>query len=188
MRSRPPRIAFQGEPGAYGEDAVRALWGADAQPVPCPTFVLTLEAVRGGLVDGAVIPVANRIVGPVHMALDALDEHADGLRLLETVDIPVQHALLGVQGAQLEDIRCVVSHPVALAQCGRFLQTLGARTEEHEDTAGSARAVKERGDRSVASIASLSAAAQYGLTILARSIQDEADNWTRFLRVERGGA
>lgn len=186
MSDRPVRIAFQGEPGAYGEDAIRAFWGADAIPVPCATFSAALESVRAGTADGAVIPVENRIVGPIAAALDALDASSDGLRLGETTDVAVQHALLGVPGATLDSIRVVTSHPVALAQCQRFLTTLGARIEAHEDTAGSARAVQERGDPAIAAIASVGAAARYGLRVLARSIQDEPDNWTRFLRVEPG--
>lgn len=181
-----PRIAFQGAPGAYSEDAIHIFWGADVTTVPCDSFSSMLAAVRHGQADGAVLPVENMVVGPIQSALDALDDFSDGLTLGRTADVPVIHALLGVPGATLEQIKLVTSHPVALAQCRRFLQAFGAKVESFYDTAGAAQMVRERGDPAVAAVASRAAAARYGLIVLSDAIQDETDNWTRFVMIEAG--
>jgi prephenate dehydratase len=181
-----PRIAFQGIPGAFSEDAIRAFWGPDTIPVPCETFTKMLEAVKSGAADGAVLPVENLVVGPITAALDALDDFSVGLNLGGTTDVPIVHALLGVPGATLEQVRLITSHPVALAQCRRFLQAFGVRSEPFFDTAGAAKMVSEKGDPSVAAVASHTAATLYGLSVLSDAIQDDPDNWTRFLRIEAG--
>jgi prephenate dehydratase len=180
------RIAYQGEPGAFGEAAVHALWGEDAISVPCETFHAVLAAVRSRSVDGAVLPIENLTAGPVTSALDALDDYSEGMILGAAIDLPVVQALLGVAGATLDKIRIITSHPVALAQCHRFLSAFGATLEPHLDTAGAARMVAERGDRHLAAIAGHAAAMRYGLTILSDAIQDAPDNWTRFVRIEGG--
>ena len=96
------------------------------------------------------------------------------------------HALLGVPGSTLELVKVVTSHPVALAQCRRFLQAFGARAEPFYDTAGAAKMVRERGDPTIAAVASHAAAIRYGLIMLSDAIQDEPDNWTRFVKIESG--
>ncbi len=186
MTTARPRIAFQGAPGAFSEDAIRVFWGPDTIPIPCATFSAMLEAVRSGSADGAVLPVENMVVGPITSALDALDDFSNGLNLGGTTDVPVVHALLGVAGSTLEGVKVVTSHPVALAQCRRFLQAFGAKTEPFYDTAGAAKMISEKGDRTIAAVAGHSAAILYGLTILSDAIQDEPENWTRFLRIESG--
>ncbi len=186
MTSARPRIAFQGIPGAFSEDAIRVFWGPDTTPVPCETFSQMLAAVKSGLADGAVLPVENLVVGPITSALDALDDFSVGLNLGGTTDIRIVHALMSVTGSTLEQIRRVTSHPVALAQCRRFLQAFGAKTESFFDTAGAARMVSEAQDPTLAAVASHGASERYGLTILADAIQDDPDNWTRFLRIEAG--
>jgi prephenate dehydratase len=186
MTTSRPRIAYQGEPGAFSEDAIRASWGDDVTTVACESFAAMLAAVRNGDADGAVLPVENMVVGPIQTALDALDDFSDGLTLGDTIDVPVVHALLGVPGATLDQVRVITSHPVALAQCCRFLQAFGAQTEPFFDTAGAARMVSERQDPSIAAVASRNAAARYGLTVLSDAIQDDPDNWTRFVRIESG--
>ncbi len=186
MTTPRPRIAFQGVPGAFSEDAIRALWGDDVVTVPCESFATMLAAVRHGDADGAVLPVENMVVGPIHTALDALDDFSDGLTIGDTTDIAVVHALLGVPGATLEQVTVITSHPVALAQCRRFLQAFGAVVEPFFDTAGAAKMVSERGDPTIAAVASARAAECYGLTVLSDAIQDDARNWTRFLRIESG--
>lgn len=186
MTTARPRIAFQGVPGAFSEDAVRAFWGPDVLTVPCQSFSAVLAAVRNGAAAGAVLPVENMVVGPIQSALDALDDFSDGLRIGATIDIPIVHALLGVPGATLEQVKLVTSHPVALAQCRRFLQAFGARVEHFFDTAGAAQMVSERQDPGIAAVASHNAGIRYGLDILADAIQDDPENWTRFLRIESG--
>jgi prephenate dehydratase len=183
MTNPRPRIAFQGEPGAYSEDAVKVFWGPDTIQVPCATFAAMLDAVKQGRADGAVLPVENMIVGPIATALDALDSFSEGLTIGGTTDVPVVHALLGLPGAELEQIKTVISHPVALDQCLHFLQALGVRLEPYYDTAGAARKVHADGDATLAAVASQAAAKLYGLSILSDAIQDQPDNWTRFLRI-----
>ncbi len=186
MTTARPRIAFQGIPGAFSEDAIRVFWGPDTIPVPCATFSAMLAAVKSGAADGAVLPVENMVVGPITSALDALDDFSDGLNLGGTTDVPIIHALLGVPDATLEGVKLITSHPVALAQCRRFLQAFGARVESFFDTAGAAKMVSETKDASIAAVASHAAADRYGLRILSDAIQDDPENWTRFLRIESG--
>jgi prephenate dehydratase len=188
MTTARPRIAFQGAPGAFSEDAIRVFWGEDTVNVPCENFTAMLRAVKSGAADGGVLPVENRVVGPIASALDALDDFSTGLHLGGTTDVPIVHALLTVAGATVESVRRITSHPVALEQCRRFLQAFGARVEGYWDTAGAARMVSESNDITVAAIASHRAAERYALTILADAIQDEPSNWTRFLRIEAGRA
>ncbi len=179
-----PRIAFQGIPGAFSEDAIRALWGEQTVSVPCATFEATLAAVRNGAADGAVLPVENMVAGPIQTALDVLDDLSVGMHIGGTTDLLVTQALLGLPGASIERLTCVTSHPIALAQCRRFLMALGVRQEPYFDTAGAALMVSEQQDDTIAAVASHSAAERYGLTILSDAIQDEPDNWTRFVRIE----
>ena len=186
MTTARPRIAFQGALGAFSEDAVRVFWGPDTIPVPCETFTSMLAAVKTGAADGAVLPVENMVIGPIASALDALDDLSDGLNIGGTTDVLVVHALMSVPGAVLEGVKLITSHPVALEQCRRFLQAFGARVEPFYDTAGAARMVQLKGDPSIAAIASHGASLRYGLTILSDAIQDEPENWTRFVRIERG--
>jgi prephenate dehydratase len=181
-----PRIAFQGIPGAFSEDAIRVFWGPDTTPVPCETFTAMLHAVKSGAADGAVLPVENMVIGPITSALDALDDFSTGLNLGGTTDVPVVHALLGIPGSTLEGIKKVISHPVALEQCRRFLKAFGARVESYFDTAGAARHVSTTGDTSLAAIASHGAAVLYNLVVLSDAVQDEPENWTRFLKIEAG--
>ena len=186
MTTARPRIAFQGALGAFSEDAVRVFWGPDTIPVPCETFSSMLAAVKTGAADGAVLPVENMVIGPIASALDALDDLSDGLNIGGTTDVLVVHALMSVPGAVLEGVKLITSHPVALEQCRRFLQAFGARVEPFYDTAGAARMVQLKADPSIAAIASHAASLRYGLTILSDAIQDEPENWTRFVRIERG--
>lgn len=179
-----PRVAFQGARGAFGEEAIRRSWQR-ARPVPCRSFTDVVAAVARGSVDFGVLPVTNTIAGTVGPALDVLLA-ADGIRVTGETAIPVHHALLAVDGATLADVRTVISHPIALAQCGAFLRHQSAmRARAWYDTAGAARAVARRGDRSIAAIASRTAATRYSLAVLADGIQDTPDNVTRFWILER---
>ncbi len=179
------RVAFQGERGAFGELAIRHWWPAVAEPVPCRDFGDVLDAVRTGGADAGVLPVENRIVGPVVRACEALAQAGHGVRCTAHVTIPVRHALLAVPGATLDGLRAVRSHPVALAQCTRVIAARGWASEPTHDTAGAAREVAERGAPTVAAIAPATAAERYGLIVLADVVQDVPDNWTRFARLER---
>ena len=143
------------------------------------------RAVVNGHADFGVLPLENRIAGPVHAALDALARF-ESLERLREHTLPVHLALLGLPGATVKGIRHVLSHPVALAQCREWLwaHRLVTVAEAH-DTAGAARMVSIRRDPSVAAIAATWAAALYGLVVLQDGLEDHPDNATRFVLVRR---
>ena len=177
------RIAFQGEPGAYSEAAAYK-YRPDAAVIPCPAFEDVFEAVERGRATCGVLPIENSIGGTIHRNYDLLIAHE--LRIIGEVELPVVHNLVALPGVALDDLRHVYSHPQALAQCDRFLRSLpGVEVVATYDTAGSARIVSERGDRTLAAIASERAAEVFGLSVVRSSIQDFADNVTRFLVVGR---
>lgn len=185
-----PRVAFQGERGAFGEEAIALRWGAAAEPVPRPTFEAVVGAVARGDATFGVLPLENSIAGPVRAATDALAAAAVGtpsrLAVVDEIHLAVRQCVLGFPGAALAALATVESHPVALAQCGAFLRRHPAlRVIAVEDTAGAARAVAAAGDVRRAAIAARSAAARYGLAVLAADVQDRADNVTRFVVVAR---
>jgi prephenate dehydratase len=178
------RVAFQGERGAFSEEAVTALYGDAVEPVPLREFLDVGTAVVEGRVEAGVLPVENSIAGSVGPAYDVLASLP--LRLVGESVRPIRHCLMGVVGSTLAGVRRAISHPVALAQCNTFLRS----HQEMEavavyDTAGAARQVAERSDPAVAAIASRLAAARYGLHVLAPDIQDRDDNQTRFYAVVR---
>jgi prephenate dehydratase len=153
--------------------------------MPCRTFDDVARAVVNGEADWGVLPVENLIAGPVQEALDALARF-DSLERVGEHTLPVHLALLGLPGSTAGDIRHVLSHPVALKQCTEWLwaHRLITVTEAH-DTAGAARMVALRRDRSVAAIAATWAAEPYGLIVLAERLEDRPDNATRFVLVRR---
>jgi len=177
-------VAYQGEPGAFGEEAIVGYFGADAvEPIPMTTFAAVCAAVEGGSVDAGVLPLENSLAGTVGDALDAL---ADGdLRVVGELLLPVRHQLLVVPGAALGSIRRVTSHWQALAQCERFLTRHAWELVPAADTAGAARELASSGDRSTAAIASARAAERYGLEIAADDVQDSTHNVTRFAVLAR---
>jgi len=174
------KIAYQGEPGAYSDEAVTALF-PDGQATGFPTFRLTFDALEMGAVDAAVLPVENSSAGVVQEVSDLLWE-LPGLRIVRDHVQPVRHCLLGWPGP----VERALSHPQALAQCERYLHSRQIRPVAFNDTAGAARAVAEQRQPGTAAIASKAAAARYGLYVLAESIQDDSENRTRFVVVERG--
>jgi prephenate dehydratase len=174
------KIAYQGEPGAYSDEAVAALFpGSDA--VGYATFRLTFEALAIGAVDSAVLPVENSSAGIVQEVSDLLWELPD-MRVVREHVQPVTHCLLGWPGP----VERALSHPQALAQCSRYLHSRQIKPVAFHDTAGAARAVAEQRQPGTAAIASKAAAARYGLYVLAESIQDDSENRTRFVVVEKG--
>lgn len=179
MTATPIRIGYQGEPGAYGEAAAQ-MAGGTADPIPVAGFDTLLVQLADARLDRAVLPIENSIVGGVQPALAALLA-AESIFVVGEVTVPVRHCLLARPGTALGSIRRVVSHPVALAQCGDFLNQRPAISRDSAgDTAGAARTVAEGGEATVAAIASRTAAERYGLEIIAEDIQDTADNTTRF--------
>lgn len=174
------KVAYQGEPGAYSEEAVVAVF-PDAEPLGYATFRLTFEALALGAVDVAVLPVENSTAGVVQEVSDLLWE-TPGLRIVREHVQPVRHCLIGWPGP----VERALSHPQALAQCDRYLHARQIRSVAFHDTAGAARAVAEQRMPGTAAIASKTAAARYGLYVLAESIQDDSENRTRFVVVEKG--
>ncbi len=182
------RVAFQGEPGAFSEAAAIQLLGEWITTIPCPTFDAAFRAVPEGAADALLAPVENSLAGSVVRVYDLLLESDLGI-VAETI-LPIEHHLIGCSGTSLDDIRSVASHPMALAQCEKFfLAHPHLKRVPAEDTAGSVRDVISRGDKSAAGIAGRRAAIHYGGVILAESIQDNAENFTRFVLLipfERG--
>jgi prephenate dehydratase len=174
------RIAFQGERGAFSEEAAILLLGEGIHVVPCPTFAAAFCAVRTGAADYVLAPVENSLAGSVQASLDLLTESE--LMICAEVILPIAHNLIAAPCAQFEQIRSVESHPVALAQCERFflaypeIERIAAG-----DTAGSVRKIMRAGDPSRAAIAGRRAAEIYGGVILREHMEDNPENYTRFL-------
>ena len=174
-----PRVAFQGERGAFSEEAAVKLLGEDIELVPRPTFESLFAAIDDGAADYVLAPIENSLAGSVHWSYDLLLESS--LHISGEVIIPIRHFLIGCPGASFAEIRTVESHPVALAQCGRFFAAHPQiRRIATEDTAGSVAQVVAQGDRTRAAIAGRRAAEVYGGTILREHLEDHPENYTRF--------
>ena len=174
------RVAFQGEAGAFSEAAAVQLLGQDIQTVPRATFDATFQAIAEGQADALLVPVENTLAGSVVRVYDLL--LGSPLEMCGETILPIEHHLIVRPGARFEEIRAVASHPMALAQCERFfLEHPGIKRVPSEDTAGSVREMMERGDKTAAAIAGRLAATHYGAEILRESIQDNAENFTRFV-------
>lgn len=175
-------VAFQGLPGAYSHLACRRIF-PDFEVLPCDSFEDVFAAVRQGLARHAVIPVDNTVAGRVADVHHLLPR--GGLHIVGEHFLRVNHHLLGVPGAWLEQVEVVLSHVHALGQCRRFIRRHGLRTRVVADTAGAAKEVAERGDPKLAAIASKLAAEIYGLDVLASDLEDAEHNTTRFLVLAR---
>ncbi|MDQ3666975.1 MAG: prephenate dehydratase [Acidobacteriota bacterium] len=175
-----PRVAFQGERGAFSEEAAVKLLGEEIELVPRPTFESLFAAVAEQTADCALAPIENTLAGSVHRSYDLLLESS--LRIVGEVIIPIGHHLIGCPGSSFDEIRTVESHPVALAQCERFFAAHPQiRRVATEDTAGSVAQVVGRGDQTGAAIAGRRAADIYGGTILCEHLEDHRENYTRFV-------
>ncbi len=174
------RVAFQGERGAFSEEAAVKLLGEEISLVPRPTFEAAFSAISDGLADYLLAPIENSLAGSVHRSFDLLVDSQ--LNILAEVIIPIAHNLIAVKGSSFDEIAVVESHPVALAQCEQFFST-NPRLKRvvTEDTAGSVRAVVRAGDRTRAAIAGRRAAEIYGGAILREHLEDNSENYTRFL-------
>ncbi len=176
------RISFQGEPGAYSHEACRqARPGIEA--VACRTFEDAIEMCRAGETDLAMLPVENSTYGRVADIHSLLP--GSGLYIVDEAFVRVHINLLALPGVALGAITSAMSHTVLLGQCRSFLRDHGIRAVTGADTAGSARVVAERGDPAMGALASELAGEIYGLDVLARKIEDQSNNTTRFLVMAR---
>lgn len=174
------RVAFQGEAGAYSEEA--GYWYFDApEMVPEESFEAVFEAVTSEACQSGLIPIENSLAGSIHQNYDLLLRHE--LHIVGEYFLRVRHCLIGFPDVKLSEIRRVISHPQALGQCAGYLRELGVKTEPVYDTAGSVKMLKASGERTTAAIASKRAAEIYEMQILQESIEDNPENYTRFLEI-----
>jgi prephenate dehydratase len=174
------RVAFQGEAGAYSEEAGFEYFGA-VEMVPEESFDFVFDAVASGACQSGLIPIENSLAGSINQNYDLLLRH--NLHIVGEFYLRVRHCLIGFPGVTLPEIERVISHPQALGQCAGYLRKLGVKTEPVYDTAGSVKLVKANGERTSAAIASKRAAEIYDMQILQESIEDNPENYTRFLEI-----
>ena len=171
-------IAFQGEDGSYSQEATFETFGAETRTLPCHTFAEVFRAVDTGNAELGMLPIENSSAGAINQSYDLLLDH--DLKITREVIFRVRHALLSVSDVVLKDIKRVYSHPAALAQCEHFISERGWEPVVAYDTAGAARQLAASGEKDAGVIASETAARLYGLQILARSVEDLSNNFTRF--------
>ena len=177
-------IAFQGERGAFSEEASHKLLGPGISVKPCPRFEDVFRSLKEGRVTGAVVPIENTLAGSVHENYDHLQRFE--LPIVAETSVRIVHNLIAPKGVKFKDVRRVFSHPVALDQCLNFFRT-NPRIERNTfyDTAGSVKMVVEQGLTDAAGIASATSAGTYGAHILKKSIEDDRKNYTRFFLLRR---
>ena len=178
------RVAFQGEKGAFSEDAAYHYWGNGIIPLPCKYFRDVFESVTAGKADFGIIPVENSLTGSIHQNIDLLLEF--DLSVVGEIILRIQHNLLTLKKVELKEIRRIYSHPQALQQCSDFIKTMKhCDIRPMDDTAGSARYIKEHLEKNSAAIASLRAGKEYGLQVIKKNIENNHQNFTRFLIVAK---
>ena len=171
------KVAFQGERGAFSEDAVITFFG-DVELLPSRYIADVFEAVLRDNVDFGVVPVENSQAGSINDTYDLLLSYP--LNIFGEIHLRISHYLMALPGESLDGIKVIYSHPQALAQCEEFLRKLKAEIVPTYDTAGSAKRIKEAGLKGCAAVASKRAAQIYGLEVLAEKIETNANNYTRF--------
>jgi prephenate dehydratase len=174
------KIAFQGEPGAYSEQAAYGYFG-QVETLPCESFEAVFAAVTSREAESGLIPIENSLAGSIHQNYDLLLRH--DLHIVGEYFLRVRHCLIALPGVEKGVIRKVISHPQALGQCAGYLRGLGVKTEPVYDTAGSVKILKASGDHTTAAIASERAAEIYEMEILEAGIEDNLENYTRFLAI-----
>lgn len=181
----PGPIAYQGAPGAFSEEAALA-FAPGATLLPCASFADVFAALADGRAARAAVPIENTLAGTVRDVARALATRA--VRIEAETRVRVSHALVAAPGTALADVRRVLSHPVALRQCERFFREHPAiEPVAAFDTAGAAAEVVQAGRRDEAALASERAAAMHGGAVLARALEDDPANFTRFLLLAREG-
>jgi chorismate mutase / prephenate dehydratase len=177
------KVAFQGEKGAFSQDAAVKLFGGDISFLPCVRLKDAFQAVAMDEVGFAVIPVENSQAGSINETYDLLLAYS--LNIFAEVILRVSHYLMALPGNKLDDVRTIYSHPQALAQCEEFLSKLSVDIVPSYDTAGSAKMIRERELNQCAAIASKKAADIYQLEVLAPQIEDNVNNYTKFFAISK---
>jgi prephenate dehydratase len=179
-------IGFQGEHGAYSEEAIYKQFGREVKTVPTVSIHEVFNLTEAGAVDLGVVPVENSVEGSINETYDML--LSSNLTVVGEVVLRVVHCLIALRAAKLGGIKVVYSHPQALAQCRNFVTSLGVEPIVTYDTAGSVKMIKEKHLEGAAAIAGERAAEIYGLKVLKKGIEDYSTNSTRFLIVSKAGA
>ena len=177
------KVAFQGELGAYSENAVYSFFGQSAEVKPCKNFDGVFESVKTGNVNYGVVPIENSIEGSVNRTYDLFLEY--DLKVCGEIIIRISHCLIAHKGSKISQIKTVYSHPQALAQCRTFIEQHKLKAISTFDTAGSVKMIKEENLMDAAAIASERAAQIYDMTILAKEIEDIKNNSTRFFVLDK---
>ena len=178
------RTGFQGELGAFSEMAVQAYFGDAAEPVPHGWFDDVFRAVDEGRCDYGMLPIENTLAGSIHVNYDLMQEHDQ--QIVGEIVLRIVHNLMAKPGVRPEELRRVQSHPKALEQCVRFFREHPSlKPETVYDTGGAAKMLGEGEARDIGVIASTRAAERYGLEILEHGIEDNVQNYTRFLILGR---
>ena len=176
------RVAYQGEPGAYSEEAGHGYF-SNPTMVPQKSFDDVFAAVTSDVCDSGLIPIENSLAGSIHQNYDLL--LANDLHIVGEYLLRVRHCLIGLPGSKFAEIKKAISHPQALGQCAGFLKEKGIQPSPVYDTAGSVKMLKESGDTDTAAIASKIAADIYDMQILEEGIEDNPENYTRFLEIAK---
>jgi len=176
-------VAFQGEIGAYSEEAAVDFFGPSIEVRPCETLDAVFDAVERGEAHFGVVPIENSLEGSISQVYDLLLDSS--LKVRGEIELRVIHCLIANPGVKLDLLRRVYSHPQALGQCRAFLKHLDCELIPTYDTAGSVKMIKEQGMTDGAAIASVRAAEIYGMQIMAREIEDTPNNFTRFFVLAR---
>jgi prephenate dehydratase len=174
-------VAFQGEAGAYSEEAGYDHFGSAVTMVPCENFDSVFAAVTSGECQAGLIPIENSLAGSIHHNYDLLLRH--NLFIVGEYFLRVRHCLISFPETEIDQIEEVMSHPQALGQCDGYLRKLGVKTYPVYDTAGSVKMLKKSGAKNTAAIASKRAAEIYKMKILEEGIEDNPENYTRFLEI-----
>jgi prephenate dehydratase len=187
-RRHRPEVAFQGEPGAFSEEAVHAFFGDGVKARAVPAWRSVFEALRDGTAEAGVAAIESSLAGSIRETYDLLSEfYDDGIRIVGEVSVPVKLALVALPGQSIDWIERVYSHAQALAQADEFLRARDWQVMTTYNTAGAARMIAEQRERRAGAIASPRVAALYGLEVLAENVQSGDDNRTRFAILAREG-
>ena len=176
------KVAYQGEPGAYTEQAVINYFKS-VESIPCETFDEVFAQVERGDVDRGMVPIENSLAGSIHQNYDNLLRH--NLFINGEYFLRVRHCLIAKPGIRKEQIKQVISHPQALGQCAGYLRKMGVNVKPEYDTAGSVKMLQTIADDTIAAVASRRAAEIYGMNILEEGIEDNQENYTRFLEISK---